>query len=181
MIEIPDKTKEHEGPPPCMIHVDKEGTWFHKGAPIIHRELLLLFYQSICLDGQGHYIIRLRDQVCRLDVEDTPFVIVRTEFAPAGSDGEKDRFILYLIDDTKEELAPETLSIGAANVLYCKIRGGGFTARFSRPSYYQLAQHIKEEPETGRYFLVLNNKKYYLNSAKVEDALDPRRQGRGHS
>jgi len=151
-----------EAPPPCMIYVDKEGAWFHKGAPIIHRELLVLFYQSLHQDDDGRYIIRLKDQVCCLDVEDTPFVILRTEFSAAGGDGEKDCFILHLIDDTKEELDPKTLSIGAGNVLYCKIRGGSFTARFSRPSYYQLAGYVREEPETGRYFLSLNKKKYYL-------------------
>ena len=162
MVRHPDESEEHVGPPPCMIYVDKDGAWFHKGAPIIHRELVLLFYQSLCLDEYGHYIIKLKEQVCRLDVEDTPFVVVRTGFAAAAGDGEKDGFILHLIDDTKEELDPDTLSIGAAHVLYCKIRGGSFTARFSRPSYYQLAEYVQEEPETGRHFLSLNNKKYYV-------------------
>lgn len=164
MAEKAADREGREGPPPCMIYVDKEGTWFHKGAPLIHRELLLFFYQCLYQDDEGRYIIRLKDQVCCLDVEDTPFVILRTEFSAAGSDGGKDCFILHLIDDTREELEPETLSIGADNVLYCKIRGGRFTARFSRPSYYQLVEHVEEEPETGRYFLSLNKKQYYLEA-----------------
>lgn len=155
-------TRQHESPPPCMIYVDKEGSWFHKGARIIHRELLLLFYQCLCVDDQGHYIIKFKNQVCRLDVEDTPFVVLRTDFLRAGGDGATERFILHLVDDTKEELAPETLTIGPDHVLYCKIRGGKLRARFSRPSYYQLAQYVEEEPETGRHFVCLNNKKYYL-------------------
>lgn len=162
MVDKPSRDQETPEPAPCMIYVDKEGSWFHKGAPIIHREILLLFYQCLSVDEQGHYIIRFKDQVCRLDVEDTPFVVLSTEFIRAGGDGEKNRFILHLIDDTKEELAPETLTIGPDHVPYCKIRGGKFRARFSRPSYYQLAQHVEEESETGRYFVCLNNKKYYL-------------------
>jgi hypothetical protein len=157
----------YDGPPPCMMFVDKEGTWFHKGAPIIHRELLLLFYQSLYQDEEGRYIIRIKDQVCTLDVEDTPFVILRAEFTAPRDDEKKDRFILHIIDDTKEDLDPETLSIGAGNVLYCKIRGGRFTARFSRPSYYQLAEHVEEESETGTYFLSLNQKKYYLEANRL--------------
>ncbi|MDY6836961.1 MAG: DUF1285 domain-containing protein [Thermodesulfobacteriota bacterium] len=159
---------DQEGPPPCMIYVDKEGTWFHKGAPIIHRELLLLFYQSLFLDAQGRYIIKFKDQVCRLDVEDTPFVIVRTEYAAAKGNEKRDRFILHLTDDTKEELDPETLYIGASHVLYCKIRGGRFPARFSRPGYYQLAEHVQEEPGGGRYALFLNNKRYYLEEKSLK-------------
>ncbi|NVM20166.1 MAG: DUF1285 domain-containing protein [Desulfobacterales bacterium] len=152
--------------PSCMIYVDKEGSWFHKGAPIIHRELLFLFYRCLRVNEQGDYIIKFKDQVCRLDVEDTPFVVLRTDFIRAGSNGEKDLFILHLIDDTKEELVPETLSVGPDHVLYCKIRGGKFRARFSRPGYYQLAEHIREEPETGRYFVLLSNEKYYLKTDK---------------
>jgi hypothetical protein len=162
MVDKPSRDQENPEPPPCMMYVDKEGSWFHKGAPIIHRELLLLFYQCLCVDDQGRYIIKFKNQVCRLDVEDTPFVVLRTDFVRGGRDEEPERFILNLIDDTKEELAPETLWIGPDHVLYCKIRGGKFRARFSRPSYYQLAQHVEEEPETGRYFICPNNKKYYL-------------------
>ena len=162
MVDKPSRGQENPEPPPCMIYVDKDGAWFHKGAPIIHRELLLLFYRCLCVDELGHYIIKFNDQVCRLDVEDTPFVILSTDFVRAGAEGEKNRFILHLIDDTKEELALETLTIGPDHVLYCKIRNGKFRARFSRPSYYQLAQHVEEEPGTGRYFICPNNKKYYL-------------------
>lgn len=163
MVDKPSIGHENPEPPPCMIYVDKDGAWFHKGAPIIHRELLLFFYQCLCADELGRYIIKFNDQVCRLDVEDTPFVILSTDFVRAEADGEKSLFILHLIDDTKEELALDTLTIGPDNVLYCKIRNGKFKARFSRPSYYQLAQHVEEEPGTGRYFICPNNKKYYLN------------------
>jgi len=145
-----------------MIYVDKEGTWFHKGAPIIRRDMVLLFYQSLYLDEEGRYVIKFKDQLCRLDVEDTPFVVVRTEFVPADNNGEKDRFILHLIDDTKEELAPDTLWIGSGNVLYCKVRGGKIRARFSRAAYYQLAEYVQEERETDKYYLPLNHEKYYL-------------------
>jgi hypothetical protein len=145
-----------------MIYVDKEGAWFHKGAPIIHRELVLFFYQSLSLDEQGRYILRLKDQVCRLDVEDTPFVVVRTEYMGAEGDGGKEHFLLHLTDDTTEALDPESLSIGAAHVLYCRIRGGRFPARFSRPGYYQLAKYVQEEPRGGGYFLFLNKRRYYL-------------------
>jgi len=151
-----------------MMYVDKEGAWFHKGAPIIHRELLVLFYQCISLDEEGHYIIRFKDQVCRLDVEDTPFVILRTDFVPAGRDGGSERFVLHLVDQSREDLVPESLFIGPGHVLYCKVKGGQFTARFSRPSYYQIAKHIQEEPESGRYFLGVGHEKHYIKE-KAKD------------
>ncbi len=127
-----------------MIYIDKEGSWFHNGAPIIHREILQLFYQHLGLDQHGNYVIEFKNQVCRLDVEDTPFVVMRTDFVCGSNNEGTDGFMLHLIDNTKEVLAPETLSIGPEHVLYCRVRGGRFSARFSRPGYYQLAQHIRQ-------------------------------------
>lgn len=148
--------------PPCMIYVDKEGKWFHKGAPIIHRDLLALFYRSLDVDEHGQYIITFKDQTCRLDVEDTPFVVQRIDLVSGSSPGENDRFVLRLIDHSEEDLVPETLWVGPGNVPYCKIRAGRFKARFSRASYYQIAPYIQEDKETSQYFLALNGKKYYF-------------------
>ena len=153
---------DNEDIPPCMIHVDKDGNWFHKGAPIIHRDLLVLFYQSLDVDEHGHYFIKFKDQVCRLDVEDTPYVIQAIDFVHGTTPGEKDRFVLHLIDNSKEDLVAGTLSVGPDHVPYCMIKGGKFKARFSRASYYQMASFIQEDQETGRYYLALNEKKYYL-------------------
>ena len=153
-----------DGLPPCMIWVDKEGVWFHNGVPITHRGFLRMFYQSLRLDGYGGYVIKFQDQVCRLDVEDTPFVVLRTDFFPACREGEQDRVILHLIDETQEPLDPSTLSVGDDHVLYCRIRKGAFRARFSRPSYYQLARHIQQDSESGRYFIPVNGKRYFIET-----------------
>jgi hypothetical protein len=150
-----------EGPPPCMIYVDRDGSWFHKGNPIVHRGVLRLFYESLCRDEQGNYVLRLEDQVCRLEVEDTPFVVVGLDFVPAGRDG-KEFFILHLIDETQERLDPNTLCVGAQNVLYCKVRNGTFPARFSRAGYYQMAKYIEQSSQTGGFFLPLNGTQYYI-------------------
>lgn len=145
-----------------MIYVDKEGTWFHKGAPIIHRGFLLLFYKLIHLDQDGRYIIKFNEQTCVLDVEDTPFVILRTTFVQGATEEHSDRFVLDLIDETQEVLDPATLTVAADHVMYCKVRDGQFDARFSRPSYYQLAQHIQQDPVSDRFFLPLNGATYYI-------------------
>ncbi|MBW1896272.1 MAG: DUF1285 domain-containing protein [Deltaproteobacteria bacterium] len=149
--------------PSCTMFVDKEGQWFHHGAPIIHRELIALFYKCLSVDEEGRYLITLKSQVCRLDVEDTPFVIRRTDLVPGSSPGDKDRFVLHLIDNSEEDLDPQTLSIGPGHVLYCLIREGRFRARFLRQSYYQLTQYIEQDQETKKHFLLLNGEKYFMD------------------
>ena len=142
--------------PPCLIYIDKEGRWFHKGLEMIHRDFIRLFYENLSQDSQGRYIISLGNDRCYLDVEDTPFVVWRT--AVSGQDQGNSRFSLHLSDDSREDLSPETLYVGERNVLYCRVKNGAFPARFDRQAYYQLAEHVEEEK--GRFFLVVEGKKY---------------------
>ncbi len=145
--------------PPCLITIDKEGRWFHEGREMIHRDIVLLLYQHLEVDAQGRYIIEWQGERCFVEVEDVPFVVRRVVFEGSATIQE-DRFLLYLSDDTQEPLAPETLSVGHANVLYCRVKNQSFRARFNRPAYYQLAEHV--ETEDGAYVLALNGKKHVL-------------------
>ncbi|MFC1534896.1 hypothetical protein ACFL7M_16200, partial [Thermodesulfobacteriota bacterium] len=145
--------------PPCLIYIDKEGRWFHKGAEMIHREIIRHLYEHMEIDPRGRYIIDLRGDRCYVDVEDVPFIIRRTVLKVTDQAGNS-RIILYLSDDGQEDLSPETLYVGNDNVIYCRVKGGAFPARFSRAAYYQLAEYIEEENE--RYYLPLNGKKYFI-------------------
>jgi hypothetical protein len=109
------------------------------------------------MDESGRYIIPWKGTCCYVDVEDTAFVVQRAQ--PAMS-VETSGFELYLSDDTREELDPETLWVGNKNVLYCRVKGGAFPARFSRAAYYQLARYIEEDDE--QYYLPSNGKTYTI-------------------
>ncbi|MBW2108555.1 MAG: DUF1285 domain-containing protein [Deltaproteobacteria bacterium] len=145
-----------------MIHVDKEGTWFHRGAPIIHQGILQLFYRSIRQDEQGRYLLVLKEQTCVLEVEDTPFVIAQTTLMPPDHEAPNERIVVRLVDGTEEMLDPATLTVGADHVLYCTVQKGRFVARFSRAAYYQLARHIKQDQKTGVFFLIVAGQRYNL-------------------
>ncbi|MBW1790279.1 MAG: DUF1285 domain-containing protein [Deltaproteobacteria bacterium] len=146
-----------QGPPPCMIHIDKEGVWYHEGAEMIHREFIRLFYQRMTLDDAGRYVIELNDQRCCVDVEDTAYVVRRA--VPEGGDGgAPSRIVLSLSDDSTETLASAGLWVGKDNVLYCSVKEGRFPARFNRAAYYQLSEYI-EEGEEG-FYLKLDGGRY---------------------
>ena len=144
---------------PCMIFINKEGRWYHKGAEMIHRDFIRLFYQNIELDSQGRYVIDWDKQRCYVDVEDTAFVVWDILYEKKNGDQEAE-VILRLSDDTKEKLSPDSLFVGRDNVLYCKVKGNTFPARFNRAAYYQLANYIKEKD--GAFFLPLNGKKHFI-------------------
>ena len=149
--------------PPCFIFIDKEGGWFHKGAEMVHRDIVRFFYEHIGMDSLGRYVIRWGNERCYLDVEDTAFVIQRVRFE---EDGGMQNFRLFLSDDTTENLNPETLFLGEENVLYCKVKQGRFPARFHRPAYYQLAEFVQEDE--GRFYLPLNGEKHFIRKDASE-------------
>ncbi|MFH1491035.1 MAG: DUF1285 domain-containing protein [Pseudomonadota bacterium] len=145
--------------PPCFIRIDKEGRWYHNGTEMIHRDFIRLFYEHLEREESGRYLIRLGDECCYVEVEDTPFVVLSVTHQNPG-EAEKEAFRLSLSDDSSEKLTPETLSVGDGHVLYCRVKDCSYPARFARPAYYQLAEHIMEEK--GSYFLPLNGKKYKI-------------------
>jgi len=150
--------------PPCEIYIDKEGRWFHKGAEMTRRDFIRLFYQNMELNSAGQYVINWKGQSCYVDVEDTAFVVHRAVYEDPVPNQEG-RFILYLNDDTKEELLPDTLYVGNEHVLYCAVKNRTYPARFNRASYYQIAQYIEEE--NGSYFLRLNGIKHVIYQGTV--------------
>ncbi len=143
---------------PCLIHIDKEGRWTHKGAEMTRQDLIQLFYRNMELDQEaGQYLINWQGTKCYVDVEDTAFVVTRAAFEEKTGNG-KPGFVLHLSDGTKENLLPETLCTGDRHVLYCRIKNMTFPARFLRPAYYQLAEYVDEE--NGNYVIRLDGRSY---------------------
>jgi hypothetical protein len=143
--------------PPCFIFVDKEGKWFHKGAEMVRREIIRFFCDRLELDHSGRYVIRLDEESCYIEVEDTPFVVQAVHFEEIGG---RETLRISLNDDTREALRPESLYVGVENVLYCKVKEGRFVARFHRPAYYQLAEFVKEVD--GEFYLPLNGRSHLI-------------------
>ena len=159
-----EMTEEHEPIPPCLIFIDKEGRWYHKGAEMIHRGFVRLFYQNMELDAEGNYLITWGGTRCYVDVEDTAFV-VKGVSCEEGNDHHASRFEISLSDDTHETLAVDTLRVGDAHVLYCQVKSGAFPARFTRAAYYQLADFIEED--NHGYFLSHAGRRHYIDPGRM--------------
>lgn len=147
--------------PPCLIRIDKEGRWYHKGVEMIRRDFVQFFYQNMELDAGGRYVIEWDGKRCYVDVEDTAYVVRSAVYQGGGRD-QTGQFILYLSDDTQEELTPDSLYMGKDNVLYCRVKDRTFPARFNRAAYYQLAEYIEEED--GAYYLPIRGERYRIRT-----------------
>jgi len=143
------------------LRIDKEGRWYFNHEEITHRKTYLLYCRHLTRDESGRIILRIGQEECFVEAEDAPFIVKSLKFI--CPDGEKLKSIeLILNDETREPLAPETLRIGPNDVLYCRVRGGMFEARFSRGAYQLLLPFVQHEDKADRFFLTVDGKAYDL-------------------
>jgi hypothetical protein len=145
------------------IKIDREGIWYYRGAHMFRKDILCIFFDNLNLDDCGRYFVQLNQEVCYLDVEDTAFVISAV-YKTENSDGCNEQIEVLLNDDTREALDLTTLEVGKDNVMYCRVKDGKFPARFSRKSYYQLAQHICQDDSANNFYVFLNNQKFLIRN-----------------
>ncbi|MHC1726121.1 MAG: hypothetical protein AB9866_08975 [Syntrophobacteraceae bacterium] len=143
------------------IFIDEDGDWFHLGNRIFRPEILELLYAKLDRLPSGEFILRGGEEVCLVDVADTPFVIYRVDLNTTGA-GEEHLVLSIRHIGQVELLDPETLWVGKNNVLYCRIFERRFPARFSRPAYYQLAEFVRESQGGEGFCIVLNEKEYRI-------------------
>jgi uncharacterized protein len=151
--------------PYLKLFIDKDGKWFQNGAEIIHPGIYKQFCGLLRKGPDGGYFVKMGREVCRVEVEDAPFVIFSVV------EDQDNGLSILLNDGTSERLNPELLVIGAGNVPYCDVKNGFFAARFSRNAYYQLAEHIESNEDGSHFCLVVGSRKYPV---KVKDIASKR-------
>jgi uncharacterized protein len=145
------------------IKIDKDGLWYYNGAHMFRKEILCVFFEHLKIDNCGKYLIELGPERCYLEVEDTAFVVAAVYKTKIPDNG-REQIEIILNDDSREILEVNSLQAGNDNVLYCRVKEGMFTARFSRKSYYQLAEFIEQSENGASFFITLNGEKYLINS-----------------
>ena len=122
------------------IRFGKDGRWYSDGEPIPNHAICQLFGRTLQVLPDGRARLALGEDTAWVEIEDTPWVVTHVDGDPATG------FVVLLSDDTREPLDPETLQVGAAEVLYCRVKGGTHRARFLRPAYYELMRHLEAGP-----------------------------------
>jgi len=145
------------------IKIDKDGVWYYHGAHMFRKDILCIFFDHLNVDDCGKYFIKLNEEICYLDVEDTAFV-VSAVFKTQDPSGDQEQLEVLLSDDCREILDPNTLAVGRDNIMYCSVKHGKFAARFTRKSYYQLAEFIEQDDTDHTFYLFLNGKKYIIKN-----------------
>jgi uncharacterized protein len=146
------------------LFVDENGDWFHQGNRITRPEILEALYEKLDFSEDGRFFLAGETGSFFPEVADTPFVVSRVDRTEARQGGEQIELRLRHLP-RPEALDPATLAAGRDNVLYCRVKNGRFPARFSRPAYYQIAEFIEEDQDSGAFFIELNGTRYPISSS----------------
>jgi len=132
-------------PPPgasrqSTIVLDGEGRFWHDGARVDHPALERALRSWIARHpDDGRLILSNGYDWCYFRADDAAFVVDALRVEPDGA------VTLRLFDDTEEPLDPATLSLAASGVVYARVKGGRFDARFSRHAQTQLAPLLVDD------------------------------------
>ncbi|MBV8451179.1 MAG: DUF1285 domain-containing protein [Deltaproteobacteria bacterium] len=140
------------------ISFRRDGNWYTDDERIDNPRIALLFSRSIKRNSNGSYYLQVAEERAPITVEDTPYVV-----KAVNQDGSGD-FTIVTNDDEHEMLDPATLEVGRDNVLYCRVKGGAFLARFLRTAYYHLSNNFFTD--AGETFsLVVRGRRYPIKFA----------------
>lgn len=123
------------------LSVDRDGTWRHDGEAVTHPRTVRMLIEHLEVDADGRTVVRMGAVWSYVRFDDTPLV-VRDVTLPDDPRSPGAKILLTLFDGIEDVLDPSTLTVGANDALYCRVRGGRFCARFLRAAHYRLAAHI---------------------------------------
>ena len=129
-------------PPPgatveSKIRRDIDGNWFDDGVRVEHPGIVRSFDAWIDRHDNGRYVLKNSVNWAFVEVEGAPIDVRRVAVEHNG-------LSLALSDGRTETLQPDTLRQDAYGVLYCQVRKGRLTARFSRQAMFDLAPVVEE-------------------------------------
>jgi hypothetical protein len=121
--------------------VDREGRIFHDGTEIVDPAVLRFFLRAMTRTADGRCLVLCQGERNWFEAPDTPFVVQRLRLRVEG--GVLEGAELCFLGDVREPLDPRTLET-EQDLLFCRIRGGAFRARFGRIAVQQLAPFLAD-------------------------------------
>ena len=119
--------------------VDRDGRIFHDGTEIVDPAVLRFFLRAMSRTDDGRCLVLCQGERNWFTAPDTPFVVQRLRLAIDGSALQSAE--LCFQGDYREPLDPATLET-ERGLLFCRIRGGAFRARFGRVAVQQIAPFL---------------------------------------
>ena len=139
--------------------VDRDGRIFHDGTEIVDPGVLRFFLRAMTRTDDGRCLVLCQGERNWFAAVDTPFVVQRLRLSV--EDSALRSVDLCFQGDYREPLDPGTLET-ERDLLFCRIRGGMFRARFGRVAVQQLAPFLVDVGEGSA--LVVGGRRHPVRS-----------------
>lgn len=139
--------------------VDRDGRIFHDGTEIVDPAVLRFFLRAMTRTDDGRCLVLCQGERNWFAAPDTPFVVQRLRLSMEGS--ALQAVELCFQGDYREPLDPATLET-ERDLLFCRIRGGTFRARFGRVAVQQIAPFLMDVGEGSA--LVMSGRRHPVRS-----------------
>jgi len=144
--------------PKFYLYLDKEGRIWHEGNEIQDPQFAFTILRFLQKTEDGEAFATYQGRTCYFQIEDVPYV-VQDIALHKDHRGSLDQVDLIFAGGYTEILDPSRLYVEPTKVLYCQVRKGKFTARFTRKSYFHLAPFIQED-ENHQYYVEIGGRRY---------------------
>ena len=141
---MPEPVREYR------YQVDRDGRIFHDGTEIVDPAVLRFFLRAMTRTDDGRCLVLCQGERNWFEAPDTPFVIQRLRLRVES--GILQDVELCFPGDYREPLDPRTLET-ERDLLFCRVRGGAFRARFGRVAVQQLAPFLSAAGEGSALLL----------------------------
>ena len=157
------------------IRIDRDGVWYYQGRLIQRHELVCLFASVLVRDEEGAFWLVTPAEICRVSVEDAPFLAVEMYVAGRGPN----QVISFRTNvdeivgvDADHALRVETHPETGEPSPYVQLRDG-IDARLSRSVYYELVEHGEEREHDGRQVLGVWSSGRFFELGAINAADEP--------
>jgi len=162
---------EQWDPPHCGdvgLKIARDGTWFHRGAPIRRSGLVRLFANHLRRDEEGHVLVTPVEKT-PVEVEDAPFVAVelRRENPAAPILSCRTNVEDWVAADAAHPLRFERQLDGGLKP-YVKVRGD-LWALLARPLLYELAHWGETQEQDGERLFGVRSCGCFFAMARIEE------------
>lgn len=145
------------------IKILRDGTWLHRGRPILRHNLVKLFATVLRRDENGDFWLQTPAERGRIEVEDAPFLAV--EMRREASGAAQNLLFRTNVDDWVTLGTAHGLRIGIepqtqTPVPYIHIRYG-LEARIVRSVYYELAALAVPHPQRADLYGVYSGGDFF--------------------
>lgn len=133
------------------MRIDRDGTWHYAGSPIGRKELVALFATVLYRDAAGDHWLITPAEICRIRVDDAPFLAVGMTVEGSGRDQtvslrtNLDKTVTLDVDHPLIIRTEPATGTPRPYVVLDK----GLEARVTRAVYYQLADLAVAERPAG--------------------------------